>query len=179
VTYFHISILTQLTEELGGVRAIAEGRGGRLMVGTTRNCLAAGSFEGGLTGVALGHTEEVWGLATHPALPQFATGGHDRMLRMWDSQSRSAVWSLEMTEQLQSASFAPDGTVLAVGMTSGRWQVLDVETREVLAQGTDGNEPIQVCTSTYHHYVFFHTTSSIPQRCQIDMVLYCVGYVPG
>lgn len=133
-----------MNEDLGGVRAIAEGRGGRLMVGTTRNCLAAGSFEGGLTPVALGHTEEVWALATHPSLPQFATGGHDKGLRLWDSQSRSAVWSLELTEPAQAAAFSPDGSVLVVGTTTGRWQVLDAETREILSQGTDGNEPIQV-----------------------------------
>jgi len=76
----------QLAEELGGVRAVAEGRGGRLVVGTTKNCLAAGSLASGLSAVGLGHTDEVWALAVHPSLPQLATGGHDRTLRMWDAQ---------------------------------------------------------------------------------------------
>ncbi|XP_065343773.1 echinoderm microtubule-associated protein-like 2 isoform X3 [Cloeon dipterum] len=134
----------QLSDELGGVRAVAVGRGGRLVVGTTKNCLAAGSLASGMAAVAIGHTEEVWALAAHPSLPQFVSGGHDCCVRLWDSQSRSVVWSSDLPERLQSAAFSPDGTVLVLGLCSGRWLVLHAETRELLVQMVDGNEPIQV-----------------------------------
>ena len=133
----------QLSEDVGGVRAVAEGRGGRLVVGTTKNCLAAGSLASGLSTVGLGHTEEVWALAVHPSLPQFVTGGHDRCVRMWDAQSHLVVWSLDLPEAVQSATFAPDGSALVLGLVTGRWMVLDAETRELFAQHVDGVEPMQ------------------------------------
>lgn len=50
----------------------------------------------GFNPAMLGHTEEVWGLAAHPTLPQFATAGHDRLLQMWDSLSHTVVWSKDI-----------------------------------------------------------------------------------
>jgi microtubule-associated protein-like 1/2 len=50
----------------------------------------------GFNPAMLGHTEEVWGLAAHPTLPQFATAAHDRLLQMWDSLSHTVVWSKDI-----------------------------------------------------------------------------------
>lgn len=50
----------------------------------------------GFNPAMLGHAEEVWGLAAHPTLPQFATAGHDRLLQMWDSLSHTVVWSKDI-----------------------------------------------------------------------------------
>lgn len=50
----------------------------------------------GFSPAMLGHAEEVWGLAAHPTLPQFATAGHDRLLQMWDSLSHTVVWSKDI-----------------------------------------------------------------------------------
>lgn len=43
-----------------------------------------------------GHTDELWGLATHPCQHQFLTGGADKQLYLWDAQSRTVVWNKEM-----------------------------------------------------------------------------------
>jgi len=51
---------------------------------------------------------------------------------------------VELAEAVQSTAFSPDGAVLVVGLITGRWMVLDTETRELLAQHVDGGEPIQV-----------------------------------
>ncbi|XP_049795931.1 echinoderm microtubule-associated protein-like 2 isoform X2 [Schistocerca nitens] len=133
----------QVPEHLGGVRCISEGRGS-LLVGTTRSAVLTGALELGLSAAVWGHADELWGLARHPTLPQFATAGFDRLLHVWDSMSHSTVWSKDLAEPLQSAGFSPDGSLLVVGCVSGRWLSLDVETREVLTSYTDGNEPIQV-----------------------------------
>lgn len=47
-----------------------------------------------------------------------------------------------LKEPVCTAGFSPDGNVVVVGMTSGRWLALDSSTREVLAAHSDGNEAI-------------------------------------
>lgn len=136
----------ELTVEphFGAVRVIAEGKGAQLLVGTTRNCILTGSFDLGVSPVIMGHTEELWGLAVHPRVPQFVTGGRDRLLQLWDSLSHSVVWSKDIGEPVQSCAFSADGGMIAVGGISGKWLVFDAQTREQLAQYQDGQEPIQV-----------------------------------
>lgn len=127
----------------GGVRVVAEGKGSQLLVGTTRNCILTGALDLGFAPVIMGHTDELWGLASHPNMPQFVTGGKDRLLQLWDSLSHSVVWSKDIGEQVQSCAFSSDGEVIAVGGVTGAWLVFDTTTREMLAQHVDGNEPIQ------------------------------------
>ncbi|XP_046749081.1 echinoderm microtubule-associated protein-like 2 isoform X2 [Diprion similis] len=134
----------QIEGHFGGIRTVSEGRGSQLLVGTTRNCILVGDLEMGFNPAVLGHTDEVWGLAAHPTLPQFATAGHDRLLQMWDSLSHSVVWSKDIGEQAQSVCFSPDGTVMIVGCTSGKCLAIDSETRELYTHHSDGSEPLQV-----------------------------------
>ncbi|XP_076397531.1 echinoderm microtubule-associated protein-like 2 isoform X6 [Megachile rotundata] len=134
----------QIEDHFGGIRTLAEGRGSQLLIGTTRNCILLGDVGMGFNPAMLGHAEEVWGLAAHPTLPQFATAGHDRLLQMWDSLSHTVVWSKDIGEQAQSIGFSPDGNVMVVGCTSGKWLAIDSETRELYTHHSDGTEPIQV-----------------------------------
>ncbi|XP_015171618.1 PREDICTED: echinoderm microtubule-associated protein-like 2 isoform X3 [Polistes dominula] len=136
----------QIEDHFGGIRTLSEGRGSQLLIGTTKNCILIGDIEMGFNPAMLGHTEEVWGLAAHPILPQFATAGHDRLLQMWDSLSHTVVWSKDIGEQAQSIGFSPEGTVMVVGCVSGKWLAIDSETRELYTHHTDGSEPIQVAT---------------------------------
>ncbi|KAL6442836.1 hypothetical protein ACFW04_002710 [Cataglyphis niger] len=134
----------QIEDHFGGIRTLSEGRGTQLLVGTTRNCILVGDVEMGFNPAMLGHAEEVWGLAAHPTLPQFATAGHDRLLQMWDSLSHTVVWSKDIGEQAQSIAFSPDGNIIVVGCVSGKWLAIDSETRELYTHHSDGSEPIQV-----------------------------------
>ncbi|XP_032689911.1 echinoderm microtubule-associated protein-like 2 isoform X9 [Odontomachus brunneus] len=133
----------QIEDHFGGIRTLSEGRGSQLLVGTTRNCILVGDVEMGFNPAMLGHAEEVWGLAAHPTLPQFATAGHDRLLQMWDSLSHTVVWSKDIGEQAQSIAFSPDGNVIVVGCVSGKWLAIDSETRELYTHHSDGSEPLQ------------------------------------
>lgn len=92
---------------------------------------------------SLGHTDELWGLAVHPNMSQFVTGGQDRLLQLWDSLSHLVVWSKDIGEQIQSCAFSANGSMIAVGTLIGKWMVYDAQTRELIAQYTDGQEPIQ------------------------------------
>lgn len=49
-----------------------------------------------------------------------------------------------LQEQIQSATFSSDGGILIVGCVSGKWLVMDSETREIYSMHSDGSEPIQV-----------------------------------
>lgn len=137
------SVEMEVEPHFGAVRVIAEGKGSQFLIGTTKNCIMTGSFDLGLSPVIMGHTDEVWGLAVHPNLPQFVTGGRDRLLQLWDSLSHSVVWSKDIGEQIQSCAFSTDGELIAVGTALGKWMVFDTLTRELLAQYMDGQEPIQ------------------------------------
>ncbi|XP_026332568.1 echinoderm microtubule-associated protein-like 2 isoform X2 [Hyposmocoma kahamanoa] len=127
----------------GGVRVIAEGRGSQLFIGTTKNCVLHGDLQLGFSPAVLGHVDELWGLATHPSLPQFVSAGWDRLLQLWDGLSHSTVWSKDIEERAQCCAWGADGSVIAVGCLSGKWMVYDPHSRELLAQHHDGSEPIQ------------------------------------
>ncbi|XP_010569491.1 PREDICTED: echinoderm microtubule-associated protein-like 3 [Haliaeetus leucocephalus] len=86
----------ELPERFGAVRTIAEGPGDELLVGTTRNALLRGTLATGFTPIVQGHTDEVWGLATHPSCCLFLTCGHDRQLCLWDGQEHALAWSLAL-----------------------------------------------------------------------------------
>ncbi|XP_039309492.1 echinoderm microtubule-associated protein-like 2 isoform X6 [Solenopsis invicta] len=149
ILYFDASLnLTgeeaQIEDHFGGIRTLSEGRGTQLLIGTTRNCILVGENDMGFNPAMLGHAEEVWGLAAHPTLPQFATAGHDRLLQMWDSLSHTVVWSKDIGEQAQSIAFSPDGNIIVVGCVSGKWLAIDSETRELYTHHSDGAEPMQV-----------------------------------
>lgn len=137
-------VVSQIEGHFGGIRVISEGRGSQLLVGTTRNCILNGTSQLGFQPIILGHTEELWGLAPHPSVPQFVTGGYDKVLQLWDSMSHSILWSKDIGEQAQSVAFSTDGVCILVGCTNGRWMIFDSQTRDLLGQHVDGNEPIQV-----------------------------------
>uniref|UniRef100_A0A452H305 Uncharacterized protein n=1 Tax=Gopherus agassizii TaxID=38772 RepID=A0A452H305_9SAUR len=134
----------EIPEQFGAVRTIVEGPRDELLVGTTRNALLRGSLAAGFTPIIQGHTDELWGLATHPSRSLFLTCGHDRQVCMWDSGEHTAAWSLTLEETGLCADFHPSGRVVAVGLNTGRWLVLDTETRQVLSGGSDGNEQLSV-----------------------------------
>ncbi|XP_059062847.1 echinoderm microtubule-associated protein-like 2 isoform X2 [Achroia grisella] len=127
----------------GGVRVVAEGRGSQLFIGTTKNCILHGDLELGFSPAVLGHVEEVWGLAAHPQLAQFASAGADRLLQLWDGLAHCTLWSKDIDERAACCAWSRAGGALAVGGVSGAWLVFDPHTRQLLASHRDGTEPIQ------------------------------------
>lgn len=81
---------------MGGIRTVSEGRGSQLLVGSTRNCILIGSLSMGFSPAVMGHTDELWALCPHPTLAQFLTAGFDHIVQLWDSLSRSVVWSKDI-----------------------------------------------------------------------------------
>nr|XP_056709443.1 echinoderm microtubule-associated protein-like 3 [Euleptes europaea] len=136
----------EIPEQFGAVRTIAEGDGGELLVGTTRNALLRGSFAEGFRPIIQASQGwlALWGLGTHPSRELFVTCGYDKQLCMWDGGEHTLAWSVTLEETGLCADFHPSGKVATVGLSTGRWVVLDTETQQVLSAYTDGNEQLSV-----------------------------------
>ncbi|XP_019716941.1 echinoderm microtubule-associated protein-like 2 isoform X1 [Hippocampus comes] len=132
----------EVGDTFGPVRAIAEGKGDELFIGTTKNAILKAAFPDTLTPIVQGHTDELWGLAVHSHLDQFVTCCQDKQVHLWDTNSHQPIWTKSIEDPGRCASFHPNGEVLAVGTMTGRWLVLDTDTRDLVSVHTDGNEII-------------------------------------
>ncbi|OWK09152.1 hypothetical protein Celaphus_00015534, partial [Cervus elaphus hippelaphus] len=83
---------TEIPEQFGPIRTVAEGKGDVILIGTTRNFVLQGTLSGDFTPITQGHTDELWGLAIHASKPQFLTCGHDRHATLWDAVGHRPVW---------------------------------------------------------------------------------------
>lgn len=134
-----------LPEQFGPVRAVAQGSGSSLLVGTTRNALLHGSFELDFSPIVEGHTEELWGLATHPSQLHFLSVAYDRRVILWDALTHSVIWSREIADPAHCVAFHPEGEIACIGTQTGRWMLFDIMRREVVTVHTDGHEQIECC----------------------------------
>uniref|UniRef100_UPI003D9ED291 echinoderm microtubule-associated protein-like 1 n=1 Tax=Danio rerio TaxID=7955 RepID=UPI003D9ED291 len=134
----------EVPELYGPVRTVAEGRGETVLIGTTKNYVLQGSLDGEFIPITQGHTDELWGLTIHPLKHQFLTCGHDKHIYLWDSDSHQPIWTKTLEDSAQSAGFHPSGATVAVGMQTGRWLVLDTESKDLVTVHTDGNEQLSV-----------------------------------
>lgn len=134
----------EIPEKYGAVRTIADVDGEELLVGTTRNAILRGTFSDGFVAIVQGHVDEMWGLATHPSQNIFLTCGHDRQVCLWNAEEHKLDWCITLEEYGLCAGFCPNGSVVSVGLNTGRWMVLDLLTREVVLESIDGNEQLSV-----------------------------------
>ncbi|XP_067435084.1 echinoderm microtubule-associated protein-like 3 isoform X1 [Thunnus thynnus] len=134
----------EIPEKFGAVRTITDVDGEELLVGTTRNAILRGTFSDGFVAIVQGHLDEMWGLATHPSVNIFLTCGHDRQVCLWNTEEHKLDWGITLEEYGLCADFCPVGSVVSVGLSTGRWMVFDLLTREVVSEFTDGNEQLSV-----------------------------------
>ncbi|XP_048209008.1 echinoderm microtubule-associated protein-like 4 isoform X3 [Perognathus longimembris pacificus] len=134
----------EVPDHYGTIRAVAEGKADQFLVGTSRNFILRATFNDGFQIEVQGHTDELWGLATHPFKDLLLTCAQDRQVCMWNSAEHRLEWTRLVDEPGHCADFHPSGTVVAIGTHSGRWFVLDAETRDLVSIHTDGNEQLSV-----------------------------------
>ncbi|KAM3862893.1 echinoderm microtubule-associated protein-like 4 [Diretmus argenteus] len=134
----------EVPEQYGTIRAVAEGKGEEFLVGTSRNFILRGTFNDGFLVEVQGHTDELWGLASHPFRDMFLTCAQDRLVCLWNSTDHSLQWSRTLEEHGHCADFHPSGAVVAIGTHSGKWYALDADTTDLIAIHTDGNEQLSV-----------------------------------
>uniref|UniRef100_A0A8C4RAU6 Uncharacterized protein n=1 Tax=Eptatretus burgeri TaxID=7764 RepID=A0A8C4RAU6_EPTBU len=137
--YRHLKKL-EVPEQYGPIRTLAEGKDGAILVGTTKNFILRCTLDGDVTSIIQGHTDELWGLASHPTQGRFLTCSYDRRVTLWEPHHTSTF----VQESAQSADFHPSGSVVAMGMKKGKWTVLDAETSDLVTLHTDGTELLSV-----------------------------------
>lgn len=157
---------TEVDEALGPVRCLAMGKGHTVVVGTTKNAILQGSLDVGFSPIVRGHVDDLWGLAVHPTQHQFVSAAHDKMVHMWDTMSHSVIWSVEVPDKAQSAAFHPSGAWIAVGLTSGKWLILDASTHEITSRQMDGNEQLDaiafspdgtiIAVGSHDNFIYMH-----------------------
>ncbi|TKC47414.1 hypothetical protein EI555_009447 [Monodon monoceros] len=110
----------EVPDQYGTIRAVAEGKADQFLVGTSRNFILRGTFNDGFQIEVQGHTDELWGLATHPFKDLLLTCAQDRQVCMWNSVEHRLEWTRLVDEPGHCADFHPSGTVVAIGTHSGR-----------------------------------------------------------
>ncbi|NWX79999.1 EMAL1 protein, partial [Alca torda] len=135
---------TEIPEQFGPIRTVAEGKGDVVLIGTTRNFVLQGTLSGDFFPITQGHTDELWGLAVHSSNPHFFTCGHDKHITLWDATTHRPIWNKIIEDPAQSSGFHPSASVVAVGTLTGRWFVFDTETKDLVTVHTDGNEQLSV-----------------------------------
>ncbi|XP_031679260.1 echinoderm microtubule-associated protein-like 4 isoform X4 [Oncorhynchus kisutch] len=159
----------EVPDQYGTIRAVAEGKGEQFLVGTSRNFILRGTFNDGFQVEVQGHTDELWGLASHPFKDLFLTCAQDRQVCLWNSVDHSLEWTRLLDEHGHCADFHPSGAVVAIGTHSGKWYALDAETRDLVAIHTDGNEQLSVmrfsldgtllAVGSHDNFIYLHTVS--------------------
>ncbi|KAI1894444.1 hypothetical protein AGOR_G00115880 [Albula goreensis] len=159
----------EVPDQYGTIRAVAEGKGDQFLVGTSRNFVLRGTFNDGFQVEVQGHTDELWGLASHPYKDLFLTCAQDRQVCLWSSVDHSLEWTRLLDEHGHCADFHPSGAVVAIGTHSGKWYALDAETRDLVAIHTDGNEQLSVmrysvdgtllAVGSHDNFIYLYTVS--------------------
>ncbi|KAL4648208.1 echinoderm microtubule-associated protein-like 4 isoform X2 [Arapaima gigas] len=164
----------EIPEKFGAVRTIADVDGEELLVGTTRNAILRGTLSDGFVAIVQGHVDELWGLATHPSENVFLTCGHDRQVCLWNAEEHRLDWCTMLEESGLCADFCPNGRVVSVGLNTGRWVVLDLQTQEVVSDNTDGNEQLSVmryspdgsflAVGSHDNFIYIYTVTEAGRR---------------
>uniref|UniRef100_H3D792 EMAP like 4 n=1 Tax=Tetraodon nigroviridis TaxID=99883 RepID=H3D792_TETNG len=160
----------EVPDQYGTIRAVSEGKGEEFLVGTYNNFIMRETYKDRhIERGVQGHTDELWGLASHPFREMFLTCAQNRLVCLWNSVNHSLQWSRTLEEHGHCADFHPSGAVVAIGTHSGKWFVLDAETTDLVAIHTDGNEQLSVmrfsedggllAIGSHDNFIYLYTVS--------------------
>ncbi len=107
------------------IRSLCEDSDGNLLVGLRGGEIL--EVSNGTPKVYLrGHWDkELWGLCVHPSKDQYYTVGEDKLLGVWDVQTRELVQYCVLEEPATSIDISPNGKELAIGCESGNLYIYD------------------------------------------------------
>lgn len=94
-----------------------------------------------LSGTYKGNTGSVRDIAIHPTLPRLATVGLDRIMRVFDSESRQQLHRVYLRQQLNAVLFTSEEEVkMFAEEESEESDVNDMNEASDMSDATDANE---------------------------------------
>ena len=74
-----------------------------------------------------GHWDkELWGLCAHPKENKYFTVGEDKLLGIWDINTRKLINSCNIEKEADTIACSPDGNELAIGCKEGELIIYDI-----------------------------------------------------
>lgn len=127
------------------VRSLCEDENGTLLVGTRGGDII--EIVGQTPEVILrGHFDlELWGLTVNPKKNKYYTVGQDKMLAIWDVESRKIEKFTSIVEPAEVINVSPDGRDLAIGCKSGNLHIYDAITLDKkISKSERKNQPVSI-----------------------------------
>ena len=127
------------------VRSVCEDENGNILVGTRGGDIV--EYVGQTPEVILrGHYDlELWGLCVHPKKNKYFTVGQDKMLSIWDVETRKIEKFTSIIEPAEVIHVSPDGRDLAIGCKSGNLHIYDAITLEKKTSKSERkNQPVSI-----------------------------------
>ena len=110
------------------IRSVCENENGNILVGTRGGEILEIEDESP-TVYLRGHWDkELWGLCANPKKNQYFTIGQDKLLAVWDIQSRKMINSCVIEKEGMTIACSPSGDELAIGCKEGELYIYDAET---------------------------------------------------
>eukprot|EP01059_Diplonema_ambulator_P035096 TRINITY_DN8155_c0_g2_i1.p1 TRINITY_DN8155_c0_g2~~TRINITY_DN8155_c0_g2_i1.p1 ORF type:complete len:1006 (+),score=295.38 TRINITY_DN8155_c0_g2_i1:34-3051(+) len=112
---------------VGGVASLVVGPDSALYLGTTTNKLLVLNSDAVPSVKMLQNSHNKVGefraLATHPLDSFFVTGADDKVLKVWRHDTQQLVKEVNVRGRVRALCYSPDGARVAVGYSSGCWEV--------------------------------------------------------
>eukprot|EP00606_Chrysophyceae_sp_TOSAG23-5_P000614 GSChrysophyteH2.ASY1.ANO1.813.1 assembled CDS len=138
--------------------------------------------------ITRGHCyNELWGLSTHPTLPEYCTTGDDMTLRTYSVTTKTMLSSVPLGAPARACDYNNDGSLIAVGF-GGRLETdestffdqnhfkgVDVNAKEVLAQVHDAKQWVSalrfsadghtLAVGAHDCKIYIYSSASLHLRC--------------
>uniref|UniRef100_A0A3B3IJQ9 EMAP like 6 n=1 Tax=Oryzias latipes TaxID=8090 RepID=A0A3B3IJQ9_ORYLA len=129
------------------VRSVCRGKiQGKILVGTKDGeIIEVGEKNAASNTMINGHTHGgIWGLASHPFKDVFISAGDDGTIRIWDLVDKQKLLNkVSLGHPAKCTSYSPNGEMVSIGMETGEFIVLLVNSLTIWGKKRDRNVSIQ------------------------------------
>ncbi|KAM9770291.1 LOW QUALITY PROTEIN: echinoderm microtubule-associated protein-like 6 [Menidia menidia] len=126
------------------VRSVCRGKG-KILVGTKDGeIIEVGEKNAASNTMINGHTQGgIWGLAAHPFKDVFISASDDGTIRIWDLADKKLLNRVSLGLAARCCCYSPNGEMVSIGLQSGEFIVLLVNSLSVWGKKRDRSCPVQ------------------------------------